>query len=116
MGLSGKYYDFIRRYIDEHRTFCQAVANIFRFILLEEKGGIYVDCDTLPIKPFDDALLEKAFTTKVKAWRNISKSKGRAPENAYEDYLYGLDYRENSGDYMYYEYQDIFFFGFPKGG
>lgn len=39
------------------RRFVQAVANIYRYTVLREYGGIYLDCDTFPIKPFDDSLL-----------------------------------------------------------
>lgn len=36
----------------------QLLSDIFRVMLLEKYGGIYVDCDTFPIKPFDTALLD----------------------------------------------------------
>lgn len=39
------------------RKFVQSVANIYRYTLLRKYGGIYLDCDTFPIKPFDDKLL-----------------------------------------------------------
>ena len=32
-------------------------CDILRLELLNLHGGLYVDCDTYPIKPFDDALL-----------------------------------------------------------
>ena len=37
--------------------FCWILADVFRLALLNKFGGIYVDCDTFPIKPFDDKLL-----------------------------------------------------------
>ena len=39
------------------RKFIQSVANIYRYKLLEKYGGIYLDCDTFPVRPFDDKLL-----------------------------------------------------------
>lgn len=45
----------------KNMRFIQYVADKFRFDLLHEFGGIYVDCDTWPIKPFDDALLSDGF-------------------------------------------------------
>ena len=39
------------------------ISNYFRYYLLNKYGGIYLDCDTFPIKPFDEELLNnKAFT------------------------------------------------------
>lgn len=116
MGLPNRYYETVRRYLDEGRTFCQAVANIFRFILLEEKGGIYVDCDTLPLRPFDDELLKGPFTTKIKCWCNRRKMEGRDAFRLYDDGLYDAGYAGREDDYYYYEYEDIFLMGIPKGG
>lgn len=45
----------------KNMRFIQYVADKFRFELLQTFGGIYVDCDTWPIKPFDDALLMDGF-------------------------------------------------------
>ena len=36
----------------------QKICDIYRFELLYKYGGIYLDCDTFPIKPFDSKLLE----------------------------------------------------------
>lgn len=35
--------------------FIQILSDIFRVKILQEFGGIYVDCDTFSIKPFDDS-------------------------------------------------------------
>ena len=43
----------------KYRKFIQALSNIFRLELLNNYGGIYLDCDTFPIKPLDDFLLNK---------------------------------------------------------
>ena len=34
-----------------------AISDAFRFYLLNKYGGIYLDLDTFPVKPFDDKLL-----------------------------------------------------------
>ena len=41
-----------------------ALSDAFRFYLLNKYGGIYLDLDTFPVKPFDDKLLlyENGFT------------------------------------------------------
>lgn len=38
-------------------NFIQVLADIFRLEVLNEYGGIYLDCDTFPIKSFDNILL-----------------------------------------------------------
>jgi len=35
------------------------LSDLLRFQILNMYGGIYVDCDTFPIKPFDDKLLNR---------------------------------------------------------
>lgn len=37
--------------------FIQVLADVFRLVLLNQYGGIYLDCDTYSIKPFDEYLL-----------------------------------------------------------
>jgi mannosyltransferase OCH1-like enzyme len=37
--------------------FIQILSDIVRVELINEYGGIYLDCDTYPLKPFDDKLL-----------------------------------------------------------
>lgn len=44
-------------YVKEIR-FIQLLCDIYRLKLVQELGGIYVDCDTFPLKPFDDQLLQ----------------------------------------------------------
>ena len=41
-----------------------AISDAFRFYLLNKHGGIYLDLDAFPVKPFDDKLLsyENGFT------------------------------------------------------
>jgi hypothetical protein len=60
------YFNFINRnFCKRHFFDCKnmILSDCFRFYLLKKYGGIYLDCDTFPNKPFDDELLNnKAFT------------------------------------------------------
>ena len=38
-----------------------ALGDVLKFIILYYHGGIYLDCDTFPMKPFDDILLQTTF-------------------------------------------------------
>lgn len=38
--------------------FIQLLSDIYRLRIIQEFGGIYVDCDTFPLKPFDEKLLQ----------------------------------------------------------
>lgn len=40
-----------------HIPFLQLLSDIFRLEVLNIYGGIYLDCDTFPIKPFDNYIL-----------------------------------------------------------
>lgn len=59
------YYDrpFIQNLVNSKNQVnkCVAMSDIFRFYLLNEYGGIYLDTDTFPNKPFDDDLLKRNF-------------------------------------------------------
>lgn len=35
----------------------QVLSDIYRLVLINNLGGIYVDCDTIPVRPFDKELL-----------------------------------------------------------
>ena len=50
----------LRMYGDDVR-FVQVLSDVLRLELLNRHGGIYVDLDTFPIKPFDDSLLSNTF-------------------------------------------------------
>ena len=50
------------------RKFIQSVANIYRYRLLNEYGGIYLDCDTFPVKPFDNELLKHTTFDVLTSW------------------------------------------------
>lgn len=41
--------------------FLQLLSDIARIEVLNEYGGIYLDCDTFPISKFDDKLLSNDF-------------------------------------------------------
>lgn len=41
-----------------YTPFIQLFCDILRLELLNIYGGIYIDCDTYPIKPFDDAIFQ----------------------------------------------------------
>jgi len=42
-------------------------------MLVSTFGGIYVDCDTFPMKPFDDALLQMQQFTVARHYDNDAK-------------------------------------------
>lgn len=39
----------------------QILSDILRLVLLNISGGIYLDCDCFPLRPFDDDLLKEDF-------------------------------------------------------
>ena len=49
-----------QRKIEEH-TPVWGKADMYRYLILEQYGGIFVDADMVCIEPFDDFLLSKAF-------------------------------------------------------
>lgn len=58
-----KYHDLIdilvtgKEHINYSNTpFIQLFCDVLRLELLNVYGGIYVDCDTFPLKPFDDIM------------------------------------------------------------
>ena len=62
---SPKYNDYIsnqkHRFAKTKNSGIPFLADIARLEILNQFGGIYVDCDTLPLKPFDNSLLENDF-------------------------------------------------------
>ena len=58
-----KYKSAIKEYLSYKRKFCQILCNIYRLEILTKFGGIYLDCDTFPNKPFDDFLLNRKHFT-----------------------------------------------------
>lgn len=53
--LIDKWAEMLYNYNDV--PFIQAFCDILRIELLNIYGGLYIDCDTFPIRPFDDELL-----------------------------------------------------------
>ena len=45
--------------MNDNKYFIQHICDVYRFELLQYYGGIYLDCDTFPVKPFDEELLSK---------------------------------------------------------
>lgn len=56
-----KIHPRYQRKIDEH-TAIWGKADMLRYLILEQYGGIYVDADMLCIEGFDDFLLNKGFS------------------------------------------------------
>lgn len=55
------YYTTINKYLnisDKKRKCVVVLVNILRQHLLNKYGGIYLDCDTFPLRPFDEDLLK----------------------------------------------------------
>ena len=58
----------INRYKGNENYYKVKLSECIRFGLLNKYGGIYLDCDTFPIKPFDDELLKLNYFSAV--WKN----------------------------------------------
>ena len=43
----------------DNRHLIQHICDSYRNFLIEKYGGIYLDCDTFPVKPFDNEILSK---------------------------------------------------------
>ena len=56
---SNKFINTINHCKRSYITFIQILADVYRLELLSYYGGIYLDCDCFPIKPFDDQILSK---------------------------------------------------------
>ena len=52
----------------------QVLSDIYRLKLVSEFGGLYVDCDTFPLKPFDDKLLQLKRFMVARHYNNIASS------------------------------------------
>ena len=65
------------------------LADIYRLEILNEFGGIYLDCDTYPLKKFDDKLLEKSFI--VQTYINTINNNKVFSHVISDNYFIGLD-------------------------
>lgn len=67
MNPASKYHYIFNRHHFRQKQFKNniifntAFSDAFRFYLVDTYGGIYVDCDTLPVKPFDTLLLKEKY-------------------------------------------------------
>ena len=60
-----KFMPFNNKFIVVH------ISDTYRRKLLNKYGGIYLDCDTFPVRPFDDELLKnKSFKSKYLCFKN----------------------------------------------
>lgn len=57
----GKYDEYIRHQLNVYSgdlRFIQLLSDVVRLELVNRFGGIYLDTDAFPVKPFDDVLLK----------------------------------------------------------
>ena len=78
-----------RIYYHNELRFIQLLADIYRLEILNEFGGIYLDCDTYPLKKFDDKLLEKSFI--VQTYINTINNNKVFSHVISDNYFIGLD-------------------------
>ena len=61
LNTTGIYEEYIQnqknRLYKNNLRFIQLLSDIVRVELINEYGGIYLDCDTFPLKSFDDSIL-----------------------------------------------------------
>ncbi len=93
-----EYKQFLYRFLTDNNTklygkdlrFIQVLCDIYRLELINNIGGIYIDLDTFPLKPFDDALLKNnAFIVK----KHINAS-SYYPITVTDNYFLGSDTKE----------------------
>ena len=112
-GIRNKYFDYIKKRIESKFNFIQILSDFLRFELLYYYGGIYLDCDTFPVKKFDEKLLsQNSFSQNVLCMRN----KKYKPENLHDDLTsyYDLNFSNDITKYHCYTYTDIYFVGLKK--
>lgn len=112
-GINNKYYQYIKRRLDSKFNFIQILSDVLRFEYIYYYGGIYLDCDTFPVKPFDDKLLSlNNFAQTILCF----KRKDFKPKTLNDDTFEGYDdgFLKNPKNYLCYTYQDIYFVGSEK--
>lgn len=112
-GIRNKYFDYIKHRIESKFNFIQILSDFLRFELLYYYGGIYLDCDTFPVKKFDDNLLNmNSFSQNILCFRD----KKYKIKNLHDDKTeyYDLDFVNNISRYHMYNYTDIYFVGLYK--
>lgn len=66
------------------------LADAFRVYLVDKYGGIYLDLDTFPVKPFDDFIMSKKnFSTKYLP-------------NQYDNFFFGCEKGKVFDDFLYF--------------
>lgn len=75
--------------------FIQLLSDIYRLRLVKEFGGIYVDCDTFPLKPFDSQLLQLSSFI-VKRHYNNNASDNTADDNYFLGSVLGADMQNST--------------------
>ena len=112
-GIQNKYFEYINFRLKSKFNFIQILSDFLRFELLYYYGGIYLDCDTFPVKKFDDNLLSmNSFSQNVLCMRN----KKYKPETLRDDLTsyYDLGFMKDIKRYHLYNYTDIYFVGLKK--
>lgn len=104
----GKYAipQHYKRYLDNQKKiygnnvrFIQLLSDIFRIQLINSLGGIYLDCDTFPNKPFDNQLLEYDFCVSRHYNNFISQDNyffGSKKKNNINDFLIPIPYAQTN--------------------
>lgn len=64
--------DSLAKSFGDSIRFMQVLSDIYRLKLVSTLGGLYVDCDTFPLKPFDDKLLQLKQFIVARHYNNIA--------------------------------------------
>jgi hypothetical protein len=71
--------------------------------IINTYGGIYLDLDTFPLKPFDDKLLQKEFFTVRRHYDNLAALKNAETNIGSDNYFIGgngtKDITHNENDF-----------------
>ena len=113
-GNDNLYSGNIKFLYENKLNFLQILSDIYRFELIRENGGIYVDCDTVPIAPFDDSYLEdNGFCNVVIAFRDNSYHVKELKDVRFN--MFGIDFMQRICECCMYTYTDKYAFGLPNG-
>ena len=61
IGKDKLYNSILQHCKKSNLRFIQVLSDIYRLEILNQYGGIYLDCDCFPIKSFDEDILQKQF-------------------------------------------------------
>ena len=112
-GIKNKYYEYINYRLKSKFNFIQILSDVLRFEYLYYYGGIYLDCDTFPVKPFDDNLLNlNNFAQNILCFKRKDFNPKSLNDDTFEGY--DLNFVKNPKNYLCYIYQDIYFVGSTK--